>query len=83
MGISAQSRSFEPDRVLLDIVEAVADARDEDVTDLEPIYDFFDPVALQRLLGSASVSTTVELTVYDCRVEVRGDGRVTVIDGPE
>lgn len=61
-----------------DVLRAIADARDEDVTDLPPVWDAMDPEALVVFLRSANVPTTVTVHVYDCRVEITGDGDVTV-----
>lgn len=67
-------------RLLFDILEAIADVRDETVITLPPIGEVLDPDALERLLESTTVPTSVVLEVYGCRVEIDGDGDVAATD---
>lgn len=67
----------DPAALIRKIVEAVAEARDEDVTDLPPIGDVLDPEALAVFIESTTVPTTVALEFYDCYVEVDDNGDVT------
>lgn len=67
-----------PTRVLLDLLYAIGEARDEDPTELTPIGTLLDPDALGRFVASTSVPTTITLGLYDCQVEIDTDGSITV-----
>lgn len=69
-----------PDWSIVELLEAVADARDEDVMDLPPLGEYLDPEAFERFLVSTSVPTSIRIEVYGCTVELDGDGTVTVVD---
>lgn len=79
MAACSSSADGGPDRLLLDILEAVADARDEEITALPPVIEFFDPNELEEFVDSTTVPTTVILDVYDCQVKIDGKGDVTAI----
>jgi hypothetical protein len=83
MGTRSGPPPSDTDRILLDVLRAVADVRGDDVSELAPIYDFIDPTALERFLGSTTVPTTVTFEVYGCRVEVDGDGNVTATEATD
>lgn len=65
------------------VVEAVADAAGRDVTAIDPLYEHFDPDALNTLVRSnggptADGDATVSFHFGDYRVTVAGDGGVIV-----
>ncbi|WP_232686356.1 HalOD1 output domain-containing protein [Halobacterium zhouii] len=63
------------------VVLAVADARDTDPLDLEPLNNVIDPDALDRLFQSAGEESTVgelSFTMEGCEVVVHGDGDIVV-----
>lgn len=59
------------------ILQAVAEARSEDVTDLPPIGKLLDPEALVEFVESTTVPSAISLEIYDCQVQITGDGDVT------
>jgi len=61
----------------VEIVTAIAAARDEEIHELPPLAYSFDPVALERFIESATVSTAVQIEVCGCLVEIDADGNVT------
>lgn len=69
---------WSPDSVTMDLLQAVADVRNEDVRSVPPLGDRFDPGALDRFIESTSVPTEVTLEVYDCTVTIDAEGDVTV-----
>lgn len=68
------------DRLMLDILEAIADARDEDVTALPSMIEFFDPQPLNQFVESTDVPTTIILDAYGCQVRIDGQGDVIAIE---
>lgn len=65
------------------VVEAVADAAGRDATAIDPLYEYFDPDALNALVGSngrsmADGDTTISFHFGDYRVTVASDGGVVV-----
>jgi hypothetical protein len=65
------------------VVGAVAAETGADPLTMDPLYEVFDPDALDALSGdgksgSGSSSTRVEFTYAGCRVCVRGDGALQV-----
>lgn len=69
------------DSISLRVVDALADATDTDVYELEPLYNVVDPEALDQLCRSdASVDVRVEFEYDGLLVDVRSDGTVA-IDG--
>ena len=70
---------YHSDSMSLRVVEALADATDTAADELEPLYSVIDPEALDRLFQSGS-SDEIRVTFEygDSRVEVRGDGTITV-----
>lgn len=60
------------------IVEAIADARGDDSTDLEPLYGQFDLEAIDHLVQNSRGDLRVEMTVDGYLVAIRGDGVVEV-----
>lgn len=78
-----QQRRTEADDLVVDIVEAVAAARDGDPLDLEiPLAEKLDLDALATVYASASrhsdTELTLEFTVKGCTVTVGRDGDITV-----
>ena len=67
------------------IVDLVARATGQSVFELPPLYDTTDPDALNALFsgslddGSESYPKTFEFTYEGFRVQVAGDGQVTVV----
>ena len=82
--MSSRSESPRPntDRILLDLLEGIAEVREEDLIELPPLGDLLDYDALEQFLTSTNVPTTVTLEVYECRVQIDGDGTVSVT-GPD
>lgn len=72
--------SDSPDRSIhiSEILQAIAEARDEDVTDLPPIANDLDPEALVRFVESTTVPTAIAIELYDCHVEIDESGEVRV-----
>ncbi|SEQ72720.1 HalOD1 output domain-containing protein [Natrinema salaciae] len=69
------------DSISLRIVDAIAEATDTDVYELEPLYNVVDPEALDQLFRpDSAVDIRVEFEYGGLLVEVRSDGTV-VIDG--
>lgn len=62
------------------VITAVAAVTDADPLEMEPLYETIDPDALDRLCRPSDASPTLQLqfSLAGCRVEVRGDGTVTV-----
>lgn len=64
------------------VVDAVADAKDVDPLDLDPLYDAIDPDALDSLFGRSAGSggslTELRFAMAGCEVLVHGDGEVVV-----
>lgn len=80
LGVDGEDR-----RPSLAVIEAVARAADVNPTDLDPLGNYVDLEALDRLFEASSstamgVDTVVQFSVDDWNVFVRGDGRVRVCD---
>ena len=62
------------------VVELVASINDEDPTDLEPLYEYVDPDALDTLFDSERASSTSRFTFEfgSNTTTVHGDGTVAV-----
>lgn len=69
------------------IITAVADAKDVDPLDLEPLHYSVDPDALDTLfepaVGRAPTSLELAFSHDGCEVVVQADGEVTVTPPPE
>lgn len=82
------ARAAEPGRLAGAILDAVADARDCRVADLDTrLYDVIDPDCLERLFrtradGTPRAGGRVVFSVADCEVAVDGDGTVTAAYRP-
>lgn len=59
---------------------AVAEAKNVDPLELEPLNDVIDPDALDKIFqpGESLMSGELRFTMADCQVVVRGDGEVAV-----
>jgi hypothetical protein len=64
--------------IVMAIREGVADARGEEVSALPPLETWCDPGALATFIESSEAPTQLILRIYDCWVEIDGDGEVTV-----
>ena len=65
---------------VVELVEFVAEATDEEPTDLPPLSDAVDPEAVQRLLASDdSESATVRFHYADCEIVVTGSGAMVLL----
>lgn len=67
------------------VVRAVANARDADPTDLEPLYNAVDPDALDALFTDGHADDRIVFRYCGHEVTVYADGRVLVDerhDGP-
>lgn len=64
------------------VVEAIADARDVDPTEVEtPLYEAVDTDALNRVFRSTDSETlTLEFEYEGAAISVHGDGRIDVDD---
>lgn len=64
------------------VIQAVANASDEDPREMEPLYDAIDPDALDALVRSAEdhggTELTLEFSYNDCWVRLGDDGELTV-----
>lgn len=68
-------------RVLLGVVEAVADVEDVDATELDLVLeDWIDTDALERLAAHEGSSWSLSFEFADHRLTVEGDGWI-LIDG--
>ncbi|MFC4540644.1 HalOD1 output domain-containing protein [Halosolutus amylolyticus] len=68
----------ECNRTSVRVVEAIADATNTDVLDLQPpLYDAIDPSALDQLVTGAE-SVSVQFDYQGHTITVRGDGTVAV-----
>lgn len=69
------------------VIDAVAEAKDVDPLDLEPLYSTIDPDALDGLFRPTAGSTdsTMELrfSMAGCQVVIHGDGEVVVTPATE
>lgn len=63
--------------VSVSVVEAIAEERNADPLDIEPLWNSVDPEALDRLITAADGDLSVSFTVDDCLVTVRNDGTIT------
>ncbi|MDS0473527.1 HalOD1 output domain-containing protein [Natrinema sp. 1APR25-10V2] len=83
--MASPSEGSSPQRhdLTLEIVTAVAAARGEDIQELPPLAYSFDPVALERFIESTTVSTSVQLEIYGCFVEIDADGNVVATENTE
>lgn len=77
-GSSPQSRDL-----TVEIVTAVAAARGEEIQKLPPLAYSFDAVALERFIESTTVSTSVQLEIYGCLVQIDADGNVAATKNTE
>jgi hypothetical protein len=75
-----QHRTVSDEPVSLGVVEAVADAKGVEPTDLdERLYDCVDPDALDRLFADGTGwDGRLSFTMAGCRVEVEASGTVVV-----
>ncbi|WP_224270901.1 HalOD1 output domain-containing protein [Haloprofundus salinisoli] len=67
------------------VVMAVADARNADPLELDPLYDTIDPDALDAIFSSsdsAHPSVELEFDIGGCHVTVRGTGEILVSPPP-
>lgn len=64
------------------VVMAVAEAKDVDPVDLEPLYTTVDPDALNNVfrptVGCSTSTMKLSFSMADCQVVVKGDGDVVV-----
>lgn len=60
----------------LQIVEALADERGDDSTEIEPLYGAYDLEAIDTLVANSRNDLRIEFTVDGYDVTVRGDGTV-------
>lgn len=64
------------------VVTAVADAKDVDPLDVEPLHSALDPDALDSMfdprIGTPPTSLELTFTLDGCEVNVRADGEVAV-----
>nr|WP_233340992.1 HalOD1 output domain-containing protein [Haloprofundus sp. MHR1] len=63
------------------VVLAVAEARNVDPLELEPLYNVIDPDALNAIFSSAGPthdSVELEFAMAGCQVTVRGTGEIRV-----
>mgnify|MGYP007042281914 CR=1 FL=1 len=66
------------------VVELVAEARDENPTDLDPLHDAIDPDALNRVVEptepNANSNLRVSFSYQEFFVVVRQSGQITLYD---
>ncbi|WP_418285000.1 HalOD1 output domain-containing protein [Halorubrum sp. DTA46] len=65
------------------VVEAVSEAIDTDLTELQPLYDAIDPDALDQLIGPPHRFTggRIRFRYEGCTVTVDADGWIAVSSG--
>lgn len=67
------------------IVSAIADARECDLADLDPVCEDIDLEAFDSLYTNSSELSQTDLqitfTVADCKVILYGDGRIVTVPG--
>ncbi|SDQ62083.1 HalOD1 output domain-containing protein [Natronobacterium texcoconense] len=71
----------DPERITYAIVDAVANAKDVDPLELDPLYDAIDPDAFTALCAP-EFSGQIEFQYVDCRVVVDDAIDVTVDTPP-
>ena len=59
------------------VLRAVADEKDADVTDLEPLYNYVEPAALDDLC-SHGFDGALTFHYLDYEVTIHGDGRIEI-----
>lgn len=64
--------------VVVQIVEAIAEIHEVEIDSLEPLARYIDPEALERLIDTTTVPTSVSLELYGCTVDIDGDGNAAV-----
>lgn len=76
--MSSSTTTRRSDRTSVRVVEAIADATDSDVFDLQPpLYDAIDPSALDQLVDDGD-AVSVRFEYQDHLVTVDGDGTVSI-----
>lgn len=75
---AAARSSWGDERASDAVVRAIADAREADPMDVEPLYGSIDLDALDRLFGTLDVPTgQFTFEAAGCRVTVRADGEAS------
>lgn len=74
--IDSMQSNREQSSVVVQIVEAIAEIREVEIDSLEPLARYLDPAAMERLIDTTTVRTSVSLELYGCTVEIDGDGNV-------
>lgn len=84
-GDASQGEPFEigfdgggPDSIASELAMTLADAMDEDVTEIEPLGEYLDCEALDRLVRSAETSLSISFVYEGRQVFVSGDGSVEI-----
>jgi hypothetical protein len=86
-GSEAYLARFDPDAIApsMAIVETMASVLDTAPTELDPLVETVDPMALDRLVNGSTEGTDRSLAFryLDCRVTVRSHGVVEVDPAPD
>jgi len=84
MSQSVRRQTVEESSVSQRVITAVAEATDNDPTEVGPLYHVIDPDALDRLFsatpGNSRNQGHVEFAFAGCEVVVSGDGDVEVTE---
>ncbi|MDQ2051827.1 HalOD1 output domain-containing protein [Natronolimnohabitans sp. A-GB9] len=77
--MSGTTLDYHNDSPSLSVIEALADELETDPVELEPLYHFVDPEALDQLFQEGTHGDVrVEFVYGDHTVAVQGDGTVVV-----
>lgn len=69
---------------MADLVFAIAEQRNVDPFELStPLHDAIDTDALERLLRSADHRTRIAFTYEELRIELSGDGDLSISEVPD
>jgi hypothetical protein len=84
MSQSVRGRTVEKSSVSQRVITAVAEATDNDPTEVGPLYHVIDPDALDRLFAATATNGRshgrVEFSFGGCEVVVHGNGAVDVTE---
>lgn len=79
--MSGTMLDHQTDSLSLTVVQALADELDTDPVELDPLYHFIDPEALDKLFQEGTPnSAEIQFSYGDHTVTARADGSV-VVDG--
>lgn len=82
--VDAYHHADGPDSIVVTVIEAIAEAAGVDATDLPPLYDTVNILAIEAMVsdwgGGSSADMYLSFSVDTWNVFVSADGRVRVCD---